>query len=175
MEDRPGVRQRILQQRPTARAGILLGRHHRLRSGHTDGNQVRRDTTPNLRPPLLVLLNRLPLQLSHPLPSPDLSFTAFVEQLPGIDACDRFAAEVVSQDFDITASEVDTPPTSRHSQTELELNQRNELGRDFHIRGRLSGRGSAEHALSPINQELFVVLAGLAQSGIRTGQKGEHG
>jgi hypothetical protein len=44
------------------------------------------DTCVNLAPTLLVCLNRLPLQLSRLLASPDLILTLLGEELPGIAA-----------------------------------------------------------------------------------------
>jgi hypothetical protein len=104
------IRQRVLQRRLPPGTGILFSRHHCLRRGHTDGNHVRRDTTPNLRLPQLVLLNCLSLQLSCLLASPDLILTLLGEELPGIAASNRCAANVIDGDRDTAVGEEGRPP-----------------------------------------------------------------
>jgi hypothetical protein len=58
----------------------------------------------------LVGLNRLPLQLSRLLASPDLILTLLGEELPGIAASNRCAANVIDGDRDTAVGEVRGPP-----------------------------------------------------------------
>jgi hypothetical protein len=155
--------ERLLQDTRTARPGVHCSLQHRRGRRHTVRDRIGRYAAAKLRPPRAVTLDCLPLQLSRLLASPDLSFALLNEKLPSIAAADRHPADVIERDLDTTASKENTPAFNWRRQVQLEMAQRDgRLSRDHHIRGRLNNRGSAEHDLSPIIKELFVVLARLA-------------
>jgi hypothetical protein len=78
---------------------------------------VGRQTTPQLRPPQLVSLNRLLLVSFQHFPLPGLSLTVLVEELPGIGAGDRLPANIVGPNLDATAVELDQPAGCRRGKS----------------------------------------------------------
>jgi hypothetical protein len=75
----------------------------------------------NLGTAPLVSLNRLPLQLSHLVTSPDLSFTLLSDKQSGILAANRHPADVIERDLDIPASKVCSPTFNWRRQVQLEM------------------------------------------------------
>jgi hypothetical protein len=82
------------------------------------------DACVNLGTTLLVGLNRLPLQLSRLLASPDLILTLLGEDLPGIAASNRHPADVVERDLNPTGREEDSPAFNRRRQVQPKMGQR---------------------------------------------------
>jgi hypothetical protein len=78
-------------------------------------------------------------------PLPSLSLTLLNEKLPSIAAADRHPADVIERDLDTTAGKENSPALNWRGQVQLKMADRNKVSRDFHVMGRLSGRGSAKH------------------------------
>jgi hypothetical protein len=110
------VGQRVLQWRLSPRPGVAVGREHGGRRGHAFRDRGCWHATPNRRPPHTVSLNRLPLRSFRRLPPPNLILATFGEQLPGIVAGDRRTADVVGQNLDAAAVELDQPAGCRRRQ-----------------------------------------------------------
>jgi hypothetical protein len=94
------MRQRILQHRPSARAGVLLMLRPHIRSRHTDRNVSPVQTGRQCCTERTITLNRLPFLPRRHLPRMSLSLSTFVEELPGVGASDRQATNIVGQNWD---------------------------------------------------------------------------
>jgi hypothetical protein len=115
---------------------------------------VGRHTLPNLRTADLIVRNSLRFrQLAAPSLL-GLTLTLLGEKSPRINTSNRHPADVIERDLDTTSSKENSPALNRRNQIQFEMTQRNNVGRDIHIGGRLSSisASAAEHIyFSPIS------------------------
>jgi hypothetical protein len=176
MEDGPAARQRILHYRPSAWPRLAFGREHRLCRRQAVRNVACWDTAPNLRLPLLILLDCSPFNLFSSPGVLGVSLPLFIKQTTSSSMRDSCAAEAVKVDLNIAGGEEGGPPFNWRGQVQLEHRQRDGLLRlTWRISATCllvaSGSGighAAEHGLS--DQE-SVLMAGGAGRFLRT-QKG---
>jgi hypothetical protein len=99
-------------------------------------------TTPQLRQPLPIPLNRLPFVSFDHFPLPGLSLTTLSEEVPGISPIDAITTKIILNDLDIPAREGGGPPFNRRRQIQRKLQQRDERFCRVHVAvGRRGGSG----------------------------------
>ena len=72
----------------------------------------------------------------------------FADKQPGIAASNRSPTNVIIDNRDITAAEIGRPAKRRRRQIQCKMAERNQVGRNHHIRGRLDrggGSGFVKH------------------------------
>ena len=152
---------------------IKLSRQHRSAIGHTGRNRGRWDTNTQLCTKTLILLNSPHLSLFTQPSLPNLILSLLSEQLPGIIAGNRQAANVIDENLDTAASEEGGPPFNWHIQIQREHAQRDmrQLRRRWR-RGRLSNvRLTVKHSV-PDQFKVLVCWRG-GQAAVHTRQKGQ--
>jgi hypothetical protein len=115
---RVGTGESLLHHRPAPRLSILSRLQHRSGSQHTVRDRSSRNTTPNLRPSQLILLDRLPLQHRLLLRPPNLALATLSNKPLRVAAANRIAAEIVRPKRNPAAPKKDRPTLGRHPQVQ---------------------------------------------------------
>jgi hypothetical protein len=117
-----------------------------IRSRHTDRNVSPVQTGRQCCTERTITLNRLLFLTLCYLTFPGLSLAVLVEELAGVGGCDRGTADVVDNDIEATAREVGGPPSRwRPRQIQREMGDRDQVGWDRYVVGRLGIGSGAEH------------------------------
>jgi hypothetical protein len=106
---------------------VAVSRQHHTGRRRTNRQVLGRQTTPNLRPALLIGFNQSLFRRFTLRSLPSISLTLLIKQAASITTANRQPAKVISHNRDVTALQLGQPAIHRFGQIETQMRQRNQI------------------------------------------------